>query len=191
MSKRLKSIEDASIKLNENLESTNSQTKDLTETTIKLREILSSSQKRGQWGERIVEDILNVIGLMEGVNYTKQGVVESGERPDFTFILPKEKVINMDVKFPLAHYERYIDSDDEHIRSSEKAAFLKDVKKHVRDNTPLDKDSVTLEAGDVIFYFVALLNVLDIKVEDVLRKNMEKLDSREKRDKIKGSGDYR
>ena len=69
---------------------------------------LSSSQKRGQWGERIVEDILNVIGLIEGINYTKQGVVESGERPDFTFKLPKEKIIYMDVKFPLAHYERYI-----------------------------------------------------------------------------------
>ena len=73
----------------------------------------------------------------------------------------------------------------------ETGEFFEKIKKHVRDNTPLDKDSVTLEAGDVIFYFVALLNVLDIKVEDVLRKNMEKLDSREKRDKIKGSGDYR
>ncbi len=148
MSKRLKSIEDASIKLNENLESTNTQTKDLTKTTIKLREILSSSQKRGQWGERIVEDILNVIGLMEGVNYTKQGVVESGERPDFTFKLPKEKIINMDVKFPLAHYERYIDSDDEQIRNSEKSAFLRDVKKHVKDITKrsyIDPSSGTLD----------------------------------------------
>ena len=45
MSKRLKSIEDASIKLNENLESTNSQTKDLTETTIKLREIYHHLRK--------------------------------------------------------------------------------------------------------------------------------------------------
>ena len=73
----------------------------------------------------------------------------------------------------------------------ETGEFFEKIKKHVRDNTPLDKDSVTLEAGDVIFYFVALLNVLDIKVEDVLRKNMEKLDSREKRNKIKGAGDYR
>ena len=73
----------------------------------------------------------------------------------------------------------------------ETGEFFEKIKKHVRDNTPLDKDSVTLEAGDVIFYFVALLNVLDIKVEDVLRKNMEMLDSREKRYKIKGSGDYR
>ena len=41
----------------------------------------------------------------------------------------------MDVKFPLAHYERYIDSDDEQIRNSEKSAFLRDVKKHVKDIT--------------------------------------------------------
>ena len=135
MSKRLKSIEDASIKLNENLEATNTQTKDLTDTTVKLREILSSSQKRGQWGERIVEDILDVIGLIEGINYTKQAVVDSGERPDFTFILPKEKTINMDVKFPLAHYEKYIDTEDEQVQINEKKSFLKDVKKHVKDIT--------------------------------------------------------
>ena len=65
------------------------------------------------------------------------------------------------------------------------------IKKHVRDKTPLDKEGVTLEAGDVFFYYVALLNVLDIKLKDVIKKNMQKLDSREKRDKIKGSGDYR
>ena len=62
MSKKLQSIEEHSIQLNQSLENTNTQTKDLKETTAKLREILSSSQKRGQWGERIVEDILNVIG---------------------------------------------------------------------------------------------------------------------------------
>jgi len=33
--------------------------------------------------------------------------------------------------------------------------------------------------------------VLDIKFKDVIKKNMKKLDSREKRNKIKGSGDYR
>tara|TARA_R100000406_G_scaffold15721_2_gene9791 strand:+ start:401 stop:778 length:378 start_codon:yes stop_codon:yes gene_type:complete len=73
----------------------------------------------------------------------------------------------------------------------ETGEFFEKIKKHVRDKTPLDKEGVTLEAGDVLFYYVALLNVLDIKLKDVLKKNMQKLDSREKRDKIKGSGDYR
>ena len=44
----------------------------LNETTNKLRNILSSSQARGQWGERMVEDILNLLGMLEGKNYTKQ-----------------------------------------------------------------------------------------------------------------------
>ena len=148
MSKKLQSIEEHSIQLNQSLENTNTQTKDLKETTAKLREILSSSQKRGQWGERIVEDILNVIGLMEGVNYTKQEVVDTGERPDFTFILPKEKKLNMDVKFPLAHYEKYIDTEDDLVRSSEKNSFLKDVKKHVKDITKrnyIDPSSGTVD----------------------------------------------
>jgi DNA recombination protein RmuC len=148
MSKKLQSIEQHSIKLNQSLEDSNSQTKDLRETTSKLREILSSSQKRGQWGERIVEDILNVIGFIEGINYTKQEVIDSGERPDFTFNLPKGKHLNMDVKFPLAHYEKYVDTEDELVRSSEKNSFLKDVKKHVKDITKrsyIDPSSGTVD----------------------------------------------
>ena len=73
----------------------------------------------------------------------------------------------------------------------EAGEFFEKIKKHVRDNTPLDKDGAELEAGDFFFYYVALLNALDIKLKDVIKKNMQKLDSREKRNKIKGSGDYR
>ena len=36
----------------------------LTDTTSQLRQILSSSQARGQWGERMVKDILDFIGLV-------------------------------------------------------------------------------------------------------------------------------
>ena len=73
----------------------------------------------------------------------------------------------------------------------ETGEFFEKLKKHKRDDTPLDKHSVTLEAGDMFFYFQAILNLLDIKLEDVIKENMKKLDSREKRGTIKGSGDYR
>jgi len=73
----------------------------------------------------------------------------------------------------------------------ETGEFFEKLKKHKRDDTPLDKQGVTLEAGDMFFYFIAILNLLDIKLNDVVRENMKKLDSREKRGKLKGSGDYR
>ncbi len=103
----------------------------LAETTTKLSMVLSSSQARGQWGERMVEDILNVMGLVEGINFEKQ--TQAGEgRPDFTFKLPDEKCIHMDVKFPLAHYENYVNTEHEHDRDREKKAFLHDVRNHVK-----------------------------------------------------------
>ena len=104
----------------------------LTDTTSKLRNILSSSQARGQWGERMVEDILNFIGLLEGVNYEKQ-VQEGSGRPDYTFKLPHGKRINMDVKFPLSHYERYVVESNDEVREREKKAFIQDVKSHIKD----------------------------------------------------------
>ena len=73
----------------------------------------------------------------------------------------------------------------------ETGEFFEKLKKHKRDDTPLDKQGVTLEAGDMFFYFIGLLNHLDIKLDDVIKENMKKLDSREKRGKLKGSGDYR
>jgi DNA recombination protein RmuC len=148
MSKKLASIEKESTKLNANLEDSKMETQNLRDTTTKLREILSSSQKRGQWGERMVEDILNFIGLIEDINYTKQVTVESGERPDFTFKLPKEKVINMDVKFPLSHYENYIETDDEFVMKNEKKEFLKSVRNHIKaisNRNYIDTSSGTLD----------------------------------------------
>ena len=122
-----------SILLSTQLSESQKETDKLRITTEDLRNVLSSSQARGQWGERMVEDILNLIGFVENVNFVKQKQVSSGERPDYTFYLPKDKKINMDVKFPLTHYERYIASDSEIEREHEQKMFLDDVKGHIRD----------------------------------------------------------
>ncbi len=148
MSKKLDNIQRQSTELNTSLTQNKDETEKLRDTTIQLREILSSSQKRGQWGERMVEDILDFLGLMENVNYKKQLTINSGERPDFTFMLPKNKKINMDVKFPLSHYEKYIDSKDEGIMNKEKKEFLSDVKNHIKtisNRNYIDPASGTLD----------------------------------------------
>ncbi|MBC8196406.1 MAG: DNA recombination protein RmuC [Candidatus Marinimicrobia bacterium] len=148
MNLKLETISKQSTELKTSLEENKTETEKLRDTTGKLREILSSSQRRGQWGERMVEDILNFIGLVEHINYKKQVMVETGEKPDYTFYLPKEKVLNMDVKFPLTHYEKYMDSENENEMENEKIAFLKDVKNHVKavaSRTYIDTASGTLD----------------------------------------------
>ena len=132
MNEKLEFIHKQSTELKSSIDTNQKTTEALSENTTRLREILSSSQKRGQWGERMVGDILQLVGLMENVNYTKQSQVESGQRPDFTFLLPQEKKLNMDVKFPLARYENYLAANSEETQAQEKAAFLKAVKQHIK-----------------------------------------------------------
>ena len=132
MNEKLDNIHKQSTELKSSIDTSQKTTETLSENTARLREILSSSQKRGQWGERMVVDILQFVGLMENVNYTKQSQVESGQRPDFTFILPQEKKLNMDVKFPLVHYENYLAAESEEAQAQEKTAFLRDVKNHIK-----------------------------------------------------------
>ena len=115
--------------LTEQIKAMGQQTQDLTSSTSSLREALASSQRRGQWGERMAEDILMKLGFKENINYLSQASVEGGgARPDFTFLLPEGKKLNMDVKFPFDNYMRYVESESD----TDKETYLKDFLRDVR-----------------------------------------------------------
>jgi len=65
------------------------------------------------------------------------------------------------------------------------------VKKHIRDGKPLDSKDIELELGDVMFYATSLANYIGSDLYKVLGSNVMKLDSREKRGTLRGSGDNR
>jgi len=109
------------------------QLRDLTHTTSSLQKALADNRARGQWGERIAEDILQLLGFIEGKNYTRQSMTESGKRPDFTFLLPNQMSLNMDAKFPLDNYLRYFEASSEQERKNYTDRFLSDVKQRVTE----------------------------------------------------------
>ena len=98
-----------------------------------LNTVLSSTQARGQWGERMAEDLLRAAGLIEGINYEKQDTITGGGRPDYTFLMPPDRVLYMDVKFPMDSYTRYVNSADDQARKMLKEEFLKAVRDRVRE----------------------------------------------------------
>lgn len=117
------------------LETATQATAVLQETTGQLREALANPQSRGQWGERMAEDVLRLAGFVKNVNYRKQDQLEIGTKPDFTFLLPQDRRVNMDVKFPLANYLKYLNADDEPIRKQHRDAFLRDVRGRIKEVT--------------------------------------------------------
>ena len=153
MNSDLKSLSENTVALKSQMEESRIRVGELSDTTTQLRQILSSSQSRGQWGERMVEDILNFIGLSEGINYDKQ--VQAGkDRPDFTFFLPDGKRLNMDVKFPLNHYENYLSSEIESEKQIEKKAFLQDVRNRIKE---VSKRTYIDPAGGTVDYVLLFI----------------------------------
>jgi len=115
--------------LENELKNASESTAKLQETTNHLNAILGNNQKRGQWGERMAEDIIRYAGLIEGINYYKQKKLDSTTtKPDYTFLLPDEHKINMDVKFPLDNYQSMLEAQTE----LEKEKYQKDFERNVK-----------------------------------------------------------
>jgi DNA recombination protein RmuC len=112
------------------------QTQVLAETTQSLREALSSTTARGQWGERMAEDVLRLAGFVDGVNYRRhQAMPGSGGIPDYTFLLPQGLSLHMDVKFPLNNYLRHLDASTDAERDRFRKEFLRDVRLRLKEVT--------------------------------------------------------
>jgi DNA recombination protein RmuC len=102
-------------------------------TTQGLRDALSSTKARGQWGERTAYDLLGKFGFVEGVNFQKQTGIAGGGIPDVTFFLPERQLLHMDVKFPADNYLRSLEAPTETERDRLVAAFLRDVRDRVKE----------------------------------------------------------
>lgn len=137
------------------LESASRETERLQKTTNHLTSILGNVKQRGQWGERMAEDILQHCGLQEGLHYEKQKTLESNDlRPDYTFYLPQNHKVVMDVKFPLNRYNDYMNSENDAERKQLKKGFLDDVKMRIKDVAGKDYRPVGEGSLDYVLLFI-------------------------------------
>lgn len=94
-------------------------------------------KKQGNWGEVILERVLERSGLTRGQEYEREVVVEgadsSVQRPDVIIHLPDNKHIVIDSKVSLVAYERFMSAETEEHR----AAYLKDHINSLRSHVKL------------------------------------------------------
>jgi DNA recombination protein RmuC len=146
--------------LSKQLVDASSATTRLSDAADQLRGILSNPTARGQWGERLAEDVLRAAGLVEGINYGKQLPMASGCRPDFTFNLPNGLILNMDVKFPLDNYLRSFECTSESDRKLCTEQFKRDVQKTIKQVHERGYIDVTEKTVDYAILFVPNERVL-------------------------------
>jgi DNA recombination protein RmuC len=103
----------------------------------------------------MAEDVLRLAGFVEGVNYLKQKALEgSGSRPDYTFQLPQGRKVNMDVKFPMNSYLRFLETENDMERDVQKGQFLKDVRNRIKEVTTRDYINPEDETLDYVLVFI-------------------------------------
>ncbi|MBY5163375.1 DNA recombination protein RmuC [Salsipaludibacter albus] len=139
--------------LQRRLEEASRATGELSRTTGALKEALASSRARGQWGERMAEDVLRAAGFVKGINYEVQQTTSRG-RPDITFLLPAGRHLHMDVKFPLDNYLKSLECDDEAVAHQAVRAFVKDARNRVRELARRDYGDTTEGSLDEVLLFL-------------------------------------
>ena len=129
----------------------------LNSSSSALRDILANTQARGQWGERMAEDVFRIIGFVEHVNYVKQATVTDGSsRPDFTIFMPENKKLNMDAKFPLTNYVRLVEAGTEEEAQQHSLAFLRDVRDRAKEVVGRDYINSEDNTLDYVLVFIPM-----------------------------------
>jgi DNA recombination protein RmuC len=127
----------------------------LKDTTEHLGHALASSKKRGEWGERMAEDIVRLVGMVEGISYMKQKSLEtSSGRPDYTFFLPNRLKVNMDVKFPLDNYVHYLNAESEHDKKRYREELLRNTRVMMKQVTGRDYINPSENTVDYVIIFI-------------------------------------
>ena len=127
----------------------------LNQSSSQLRDVLANTQARGQWGERMAEDVFRIIGFVEHVNYVKQATITEGtSRPDFTIFMPENKKLNMDAKFPLINYMRFVEAGTEEEAQQHSQAFLRDVRDRAKEVVSRDYINPEDNTLDYVLVFI-------------------------------------
>ena len=109
----------------------------ISQDAVNLTKALKGESKtQGNWGEVILEKVLEESGLRKGHEYQAQSSFtdDDGRRksPDVIVHLPDEKDIIIDSKMSLTDYERYCSEDDESLRKAHLKAHVASIKTHVK-----------------------------------------------------------
>lgn len=146
LGKQLQFLNDQNIKISE-------------EANNLTRALKGDTQKQGNWGEMILESVLEKSGLRKDHEYFTQQSFTSEEgkrvRPDVIIHLPGNKKMIVDSKVSLNSYERYCNEEDEQIKEQYSKQHLLAVKSHVEILSSKNYHQLyQMESPDFVFLFI-------------------------------------
>jgi DNA recombination protein RmuC len=119
------------------------------------------SKIQGNWGELVLERVLEKSGLEKDREYFVQNsfVNDEGKRvlPDVVIHLPDNNKMVIDSKVSLVAYERYMNEEDDELRKGHLNAHVSSIKKHIEQLSAKNyHDLYKIESPDFVLLFVPI-----------------------------------
>lgn len=131
------------------------------ETTSLTQALKGDSKAQGDWGEVILERLLESAGLLEGTHFTRQSSMRdaAGERviPDVVLHLPNARQMVVDSKVTLTAYTAYSSATDDASRAVALKAHLDSVRRHIKSLSAKNyQELYGVESLDCVVMFLPL-----------------------------------
>ena len=134
----------------------------ITEEAANLTRALKGDKKvQGNWGELILERVLERSGLRKGVEYDTQGSYRDDNhqlmRPDVVVHLPDQRNLIIDSKVSLVAYQQWVVADDDAAREQALKQHVEAVRTHIRTLSEKDYSQLNgLHSPDFVFLFMPI-----------------------------------
>lgn len=127
------------------------------------------NKKQGNWGEVILERVLERSGLIKDQEYKLQASVQEADgrrfQPDALIYLPDEKHLVVDAKLSLVAYERAVNADTEEDRVIFVKQHVQSIENHVRELSAKDYHSLYgIQSPDFVLLFIPIESSLSLAV---------------------------
>jgi len=134
----------------------------ITEEAASLTRALKGDKKiQGNWGELILERVLERSGLRKGVEYETQGSYRDDDnqllRPDVVVHLPDNRNLVVDSKVSLVAYQQWINEEDEGAKAEALQQHVEAVRTHIRTLSEKDYSQLNgLHSPDFVLLFMPI-----------------------------------
>ena len=134
------------------------------------RALKSDTKKQGNWGEFILERVLERSGLVKGQEYDTQTTTrnEQGDliRPDVIIKLPDNKHIIIDSKVSLVAYEAFVNTDDPDEKNTMLKQHVDSIKNHVKGLSEKNYQNATLfDTPDFVLLFMPMESAFSVAIQ--------------------------
>ena len=128
------------------------------ETKSLTRALKGDSKVQGDWGEMILDSLLENSGLQKGIHYSTQESLKDSEgrnqRPDVVLSLPDGKVIIVDSKVSLTAFVEWNAAEEPKQKEAAMSAHIASVTKHVQELSAKRYQDLTDKAPEFVIMFV-------------------------------------